>query len=181
MKAALVIIDMQMLMQHRLDAGRDHVNGEAPEVVAALAAAARKTGRSVIHVRHAEPDPASPMHDGAPDQKVMPCAEAIGDEPIFVKRTSSPFASTDLEKHLRDSGIDTLIVTGAVAGFCVNTTVRVGCDLGFKMIVVRDAVLGFDMPSENLSARTIFDVTMAHLKSDFAEIVDSSSVIDEWR
>jgi hypothetical protein len=37
------------------------------------------------------------------------------------------------------------------------------------------------MPSENLSARIIFDVTMAHLKSDFAELVESSAVIDEWR
>jgi nicotinamidase-related amidase len=181
MNAALVIIDMQMLMQHRLDNGRDHVNGEAPNIIAALAAAARKAGRRVIHVRHAEPDPSSPMHEGAPDQKVMPCAEAMGDEPIFTKSTSSPFASTELEKYLRESGISALLVTGAVAGFCVNTTVRVGCDLGFKMTIVRDAVLGFDMPSENLSARIIFDVTMAHLKSDFAELVESSAVIDEWR
>lgn len=181
MQAALVIIDMQMLMQHRLDAGRDHVNSEASHAVAHLAAAARMSGRKIIHIRHAEPDPASPMHQGAPDQEVMPCGRAFEGEPIFVKSTSSPFASTELEKYLRDSRIGTLFVTGAVAGFCVNTTVRVGCDLGFKMIVVRDAVLGFDMPSENLSARTIFDVTMAHLKSDFAELVDSSSVIAEWR
>jgi hypothetical protein len=32
MKAALVIIDMQMLMQQRLDAGRDHVNADAPPI-----------------------------------------------------------------------------------------------------------------------------------------------------
>lgn len=177
MKDALVIIDMQMLMQHRLDAGRDHVNGDAPVKIAALAGAFRKAGRQVIHVRHAEPDPASSMHVGAPDQLVMPCAEALDGEPVFVKSTSSPFASTDMEKYLRDHGIETLFVTGAVAGFCVNTTVRVGSDLGFKMIVVQDAVLGFDMPQEHLSARAIFDVTMAHLKSDFAEIVESDSII----
>lgn len=82
-----------------------------------------------------------------------------------------------MEKYLRDNGIKTLIVTGAVAGFCVNTTVRAGSDLGFDMIVVRDAVMGFDMPDEGLSARMIFDVTMAHLKSDFADVVDTVAVL----
>lgn len=82
-----------------------------------------------------------------------------------------------MENYLRDNRIDTLVVTGAVAGYCVNTTVRVGSDLGFSMIVVRDAVVGFDLPDENLSARVIFDVSMAHLKSDFANVVDSPEII----
>lgn len=42
MEQALVIIDMQMLMQHRLDAGRDHVHGDAPAKIAALAAEFRR-------------------------------------------------------------------------------------------------------------------------------------------
>ncbi|AYD00169.1 isochorismatase family protein [Neorhizobium sp. NCHU2750] len=179
MKRALVIIDMQMLMQQRLDAGRDCVNGDAMDRIAALLSAFRKAGESVIHVRHAEPDPTSPMHAGAPAQEIMPGAEACEGEAVFVKSTSSPFASTDMERHLRDAGIDTLVVTGAVAGFCVNTTVRAGSDLGFTMIVVRDAVMGFDLPDEHLSARTIFDVTMAHLKSDFAEMVETSAIVSE--
>lgn len=45
------------------------------------------------------------------------------------------------------------------------------------MIVVRDAVMGFDLPDENLSARAIFDVTMAHLQSDFAKVVDSREMM----
>lgn len=96
-----------------------------------------------------------------------------------MKRTSSGFASTDLATYLQDKGITDLMVTGAVAGFCVNSTVRAGADLGFDMTVVRDAVLGFDLPAAQLSARTIFDVTMAHLESDFAKVVDTSAVLGE--
>ena len=107
----------------------------------------------------------------------MPEIEPLADEPVFVKSTSSPFASTGIESYLRDNRIETLVVTGAVAGYCVNTTVRVGSDLGFTMIVVRDAVMGFDLPDENLSARAIFDVTMAHLQSDFAKVVDSHEMM----
>ncbi len=177
MKKALIVIDMQMYVQERLDGGRDHVHGDAIVKIAALAAKFRKDGETVIHVHHGDPDPTSPMHPGAPAQRVMPGVEPLYGEPVFVKSTSSPFASTDMENYLRDNRIETLFVTGAVAGYCVNTTVRAGSDLGFTMVVVRDAVVGFDLPDENLSARAIFDVTIAHLKSDFANVVDSAEIM----
>jgi nicotinamidase-related amidase len=177
LKKALVIVDMQTYLQDRLDSGRDHINGDAIVKIAALAAKFRKDGETIIHVHHGDPDPASPMHPGAPAQRVMPGVEPLCGEPVFVKSTSSPFASTEMENYLRDNRIEALVVTGAVAGYCVNTTVRVGSDLGFTMIVVRDAVMCFDLPDENLSARAIFDVTMAHLKSDFAKVVDSHEIM----
>lgn len=177
MTSALLIIDMQMVMQERLDAGREHVNGEAGKNIATLAAAFRAARKPVIHIRHAEPDPASALHRDAPGCQPMSCARARDNEPVFVKSTSSAFASTELEGYLHEVGITHLVVTGAVAGFCVNTTVRAGSDLGFRMSVVRDAVLGFDLPDANLSARAIFDVTMAHLASDFAEIVETRQLM----
>jgi nicotinamidase-related amidase len=176
---ALVIIDMQMEMQHRIDAGRDCVNPDAPSRIAALSEAFRKSGQPVIHIRHSADDPASPFHADAAGYPPMPCAEAIAGEPIFLKRTSSGFASTDLEAYLRENGITDLLITGGVAGYCVNSTVRAGADLGFNMTVVEDAVIAFDLP--RLSARTIFDVTMAHLESDFAKIVDSAAVLAAWK
>lgn len=176
---ALVIIDMQMYVQNRIDAGRDHVNPQAPDRIGELAVAFRAHGLPVLHVRHADADPDSHMHPGGEGYDTMPCARSLESEPVFMKRTSSAFASTDLAAHLRDNGIDDVFVTGAVAAFCISSTVRAGCDLGFNMLVVRDAVVGFDMPSAHLSARTVFDVTMAQLESDFARVVDASSVLPD--
>ena len=172
---ALIIIDMQMEMQQRIDRGQDSVNADAPARIEALAAAFRQAGQPVLHVRHREDDPASDFHIDAAGYQPMPCAQAVEGEPVFVKRTSSSFASTDLEKYLRANSITDLVVAGAVAGFCINSTVRAGTDLGFRMTVVRDAVLGFDL--SDLSARTIFDVTMAHLEADFATVLDTSAII----
>lgn len=177
MTSAFLIIDMQMLMQHRLDSGREHVNPRTPQNIAALAAAFRAAGKPVLHVRHRDADPASPVHEDGAGYPPMPCAEALEGEPVFIKNTSSAFASTDLESWLRTAGIAQLHVTGAVAGFCVNSTVRAGADLCFKMNVVRDAVLGFDLPGTGLSARVIFDATMAHLASDFAEMTDTATLL----
>ncbi|WP_151718592.1 isochorismatase family protein [Gemmobacter serpentinus] len=177
MGQALLIIDMQQEMQRRIDAGYDLVNPEAPAQIAALAARFRAQGRAVVHVRHRAQDPAAPFHVDAPGYAPMPCAEAEPGEAVFVKQTSSAFASTDLAAHLRGQGITDLVVTGAVAGFCVNSTVRAGADLGFRMIVVRDAVLGFGLPQDGLSARAIFDVTMGLLAADFAEMTESAAIL----
>jgi nicotinamidase-related amidase len=174
---ALMIIDMQMEMQNRIEAGRDRVNPQAPSQIAKLAYMFREKGHPVIHVRHRDDSPASPLHADAAGFPPMACAEAMEHEPIFWKKTSSAFASTDLEPYLKKNGIDELVVTGAVAGFCVNSTVRAGADLGFRMTVARDAVIGFDLASAGLSAQTIFDVTMAHLEADFAEVLETSTIL----
>ena len=54
----------------------------------------------------------------------MACARERPGETVLVKTTSSAFPSTSLETHLRERGIARLFVVGAVAGFCVNSTVR---------------------------------------------------------
>ena len=181
MNTALVIIDMQMLMQERIDSGRDHINPKTSENIGALVAAFREAGKPVIHVRHRDDDATSPLQPDAPGYQPMPCAQELESEPTFIKTSSSAFATTDLANYLRKSDISHLVVTGAVAGFCVNSTIRAGSDLGFKMTVVRDAVLGFDLPSAHLSARAIFDVTMGLLEADFAEVVDSATALALFR
>lgn len=176
-KTALLIIDMQREMQARLDAGRAAVNPEAGAAIAALVAACREKGLAVVHVRHHDPDPASPFHADAPGAQPMPCDEARPGEAVFVKSTSSAFASTDLAAHLRGQGITRLIITGAALGFCVTSAVRAAADLGFAVILPRDAVLGFDLPMMGLSADEIARVTFGLLGADFATLSSTAEVI----
>ncbi len=175
--AALLIIDMQMMMQERIDSGRQHVNPDFARNVAALLASFRMTGRTVVHVRHRDSDPASPLHIAAAGHLPIPAAREETGEPLFFKSGSSAFSTPELADFLRASSISHIYVVGAVAGFCVNSTVRAASDLGFKMCVVRDAVLGFDLPDAGLDARTIFDVTMALLEADFATITDTGTLL----
>lgn len=171
---ALLIIDMQREMRRRIAAGLDAVHPDAPERIAALAARFRATGRPVLHIRHRAEDLGSAFHPSAPGFLPVACGEALPGEAVFEKTTSSAFASTGLEATLRAAGITELVVCGAVAGFCVNSTTRAGADLGFKMTVAQDAVLGFGLPG--LSAEVIFAVTMAHLAADFAQLVESAAL-----
>jgi len=176
-KTALLIIDMQRDMQARLDEGRAAVNPEAGVAIASLAAACRAKGIAVVHVRHHETDPASPFHPDAPGAQPMACDEALPGEAVFIKSTSSAFASTGLADHLRSAGITRLIITGAVLGFCVTSAVRAAADLGFEVILPRDACLGFDLPMMGLSAEEIAKVTFGLLAADFATLSSTAEVI----
>lgn len=67
---------------------------------------------------------------------------------------------------------------GAVAGFCVNSTVRIGADLGLNMIVRKDAVISFGLQSHQPGAEEIHHVTMALLEADFARVLTTAEVVD---
>ncbi|NJM84284.1 MAG: isochorismatase family protein, partial [Tabrizicola sp.] len=84
------------------------------------------------------------------------------------------FAGTGLEALLREAGITDLIVIGAVAAFCVTSTVRTASDLGFRVTLPGDALLGFDIAAHDggrIDAATVHRVTLSILGADFARLV----------
>ena len=173
MTTAVLIIDMQQGMADRIAAGRAPVNPAAMDRMVALLAHARQTAMPVIHVHHDDPDPASPFRKGLPGAASMPCAAPLVGEAVLWKHGSSAFAGTGLDAHLRQHGIDRLIVAGAVAAFCVTSTVRSASDLGYSVMLPEDTLLGFDLPAhdgERIDAATVQRVTLSILGADFATL-----------
>ena len=170
---AVLVIDMQEGMADRIRAGRQTATPDAPERIAALLAQARASGTPVIHVLHDDPHPDSPFRKGEPGAEPMPCAVPKAGETVFWKHASSAFHGTGLDAHLKAQGITDLVVAGAVAAFCVTTTVRQASDLGYRVLLPRDALLGFDLPAHDggrLDAGTVFRVTLSLLGADFATL-----------
>ena len=56
---------------------------------------------------------------------------------------SSGFANTDLDLQLKKHGIHKLIVIGLLAHPCLESTVRYGMELGYDVMVVKDATASF--------------------------------------
>ena len=56
---------------------------------------------------------------------------------------SSGFANTDLDLLLKKHGIHQLVVMGLIAHTCVEATVRYAAELGYEVIVVRDATADY--------------------------------------
>jgi nicotinamidase-related amidase len=61
--------------------------------------------------------------------------DRIRDELVY-----SAFAESVLAAFLRDKNVDTLIITGSETDVCVLATVLEAVDLGFRVIVVEDAL-----------------------------------------
>ena len=59
---------------------------------------------------------------------------------VFDKTRYSAFAGTTLHQLLRQCEADTLIITGSETDVCVLSTVLSAVDLGYRVIVVTDAI-----------------------------------------
>lgn len=176
---ALVVIDMQEGMAERTRAGRPRANPQAEAHVAALLAQFRARGLPVLHVLHDDPDPAAPFRRDSPLGQPMACARPLPGEPVFWKTGSSAFAGTGLDAALRRAGITRLVLVGAVAAFCVTSSVRAASDLGFQVILPGDALIGFDIAAHDggrIDAATVLQVTLSLLGADFARLVTTDQV-----
>lgn len=94
------------------------------------------------------------------DERVAP----FGDEPVLIKCSSGPVASTRLDQTLRNLGVDTVVVTGLTTDVCVTQTAREMADRGFTAVVVDDActTLSDDM---HRSALDCFNIAFGRLRS----------------
>ena len=112
--------------------------GDKPRCVATLPtikqllAAARASNTTVIYsVGSAKFGPEDILKDVAP----------LGTEPV-VKGKADKFLNTDLEKILKDKGIQTVIVTGTAANGAVLSTGSGAAMRGIKVIVPVDGLSG---------------------------------------
>lgn len=62
------------------------------------------------------------------------------DDTLIVKKFASCFFGTELAQRLAAQGIDTLVITGCTTSGCVRATAVDACQLGFRAMVVREAV-----------------------------------------
>ncbi|SQC35621.1 isochorismatase family protein [Kluyvera cryocrescens] len=173
---ALLIIDMQGFVTDRIANGMDYYPKDSIDNMRTVIHAFRAAGKPVLHVRHQTLAPDSPLHSSSPHFLPVAGFTEQSDEPVLIKHTSSAFSSTDLYQRLQRDNINEVVVIGAVAGFCVNSTIRAGSDLGLAMSVVRDAVLSFPLDGDGLDAKAIYTVTLGLLEAGFARGVQAADL-----
>ncbi len=62
------------------------------------------------------------------------------DDKVIYKTGASAFFNTDLFRHLKILGVDTLMVTGCSTSACVKASVMDSEDYGLKTVLVRDCI-----------------------------------------
>lgn len=177
-RSALLIIDVQKGFDSPYWGNRN--NPDAELKIGELLQAFRKAGRMVLHIQHLSTESRSPLRPGQEGVEFKHVALPTDGERVFQKNVNSAFIGTDLEKHLREQKVDTLVIVGLTTPHCVSTSTRMAGNLGFKAYLVSDAVAAFDLKGVDgqlIPAETIHQVALAELQNEFATIVTAQQML----
>lgn len=177
-KTALIPVDMQQAFDHAPWPKR--WNADVDTHGLAILSAWRAAGRPVFHVRHDSVEPGSTLRPDHRGNAFRPGFGPQNDEPLVTKSVNAAFIGTDLDLRLRRAGIDTIVVFGISTDMCVSTTVRVGANMGYKVILVEDACDCFDLADSDgvqIAAADIHRAHVATLRADFAEVATTAEIV----
>jgi nicotinamidase-related amidase len=179
---ALVVVDLQRAFDDHdfwSPTGRRN-NPECEANVAALVTAWREHGRPVVFVRHDSVEDVSPLRPGEPGNAFKP--ELTGEPDLLVtKQVNSAFyGEPDLDAWLRGRGLGAFAVCGIQTNHCVETTARMGANLGYDVLFVLDACATFDREGPDGTVMTADELTRAtatSLHDEFATIVSTRDLL----
>ncbi|NJP33092.1 isochorismatase family protein [Micromonospora thermarum] len=160
-RAALVVIDVQESFRQRdiwAYASQPDIVGQVDRLVTA----ARRRGDLVVWVLHAEPGSGGVFDPANGHVRLIDGLTPVAGEPTLVKTSHNAFTTTNLQQLLTFAGIREITVCGIRTEQCVETTARVGCDLGYEMTFVTDATVTFPTPHRDLPATA----TLAEILAD---------------
>lgn len=189
--AALLVIDVQKGFDDPVltrSGGRN--NPGAEQHMRALLDAWQDAGRPVVFVRHSSLEPGSPLAAGSPGSALQDFVEERrgargrqrGPELLVEKSVNSAFLGTpDLADWLTGEGITQLVLAGIQTNWCVETTARMGGNLGYDVLVAIDATYTFGVEGpggERLSADELGLATAVNLHGGgFARVVPTAAVL----
>ncbi|WP_158812766.1 cysteine hydrolase family protein [Methylocapsa sp. S129] len=176
--AALIVIDVQNAIDDSRWGPRNNPGAEA--IIAELLAAWRAEALPIFHIRHDSTEPHSPYRPNTPGHPFKPEATPLAGEAVIGKSANSAFVETALEEALDAIGATTLVVCGVLTNNSVETTVRHGGNLGYRIFVVADACWAVDkrdLTGRLWPAADVHALSLANMQGEYAEVVDSAAAL----
>ncbi len=94
---------------------------------------------------------------------------------VLDKRVYSPWLDGCLHAHLRQSDVDTLIVSGGETDVCVLSTVLGAVDLGYRVVLATDALCSSSDETHD-ALMTVY----ANRYSQQVEAVETDVILKSW-
>lgn len=137
MKPALLIIDVQNQFFATSPATADSLN-EAINGINEAIGLFREKALPIICIQNV--NPAENLVPGTPDFDVPESIDLRPTDTRIQKRYTNAFNKTSLMEQLEEQGVDTVIVSGYCAGYCVLSTYRGAEDRDLKAIMLHGAI-----------------------------------------
>jgi len=179
-KIALLLIDVQMAFVHRDAAGEPRSTPLAEGNISRLLDGFRNAGGRIVHIHHHSRQAGSPFITGQPGAVVQEFAEPAPGEAVYIKHVNASFIGTSLEDDLRRAGVERLILCGATANQCAESTARMAGNLGFNTFFVSDGVWAYGNTGPDgreHSADEVLSLTIGNLHGEFATIRSTEEIL----
>lgn len=168
MNRALIVIDTQESFRDS-PLWEQMENKQIAAPISRLVRTARARGDLVVWVLATAPNSCGPFDPALGKVRLLGELEQPRyGEPVLYKTTQDTFTGTNLHFVLGAAGVREVWVCGIRTEQCVESTARVGADLGYQMVLAVDATT--TAPIGDLSARAVIDRTEAVLRDRFARI-----------
>jgi nicotinamidase-related amidase len=144
-----------------------------------LLARARAVGAHVIHVQH-DDGPGSLYDLQADIGRIADIVAPGPGETVITKAYPSSFEKTSLDEELKRRGAQNVVYAGFMTHMCVNSTARVGFNLGYAGTVVGAATATRSLPDLRggvVPAEEVHRAALAALGDLFAIVVEDQSQI----
>ncbi|MFZ3407739.1 cysteine hydrolase family protein [Vibrio chagasii] len=152
---------------------------KAAEKGAQLLETFRNKKRPIIHVRHEFPTNEAPFFlphsDGA---QIHSSVAPLQGEPVIVKQQINSFRDTELDKVLKEQGVERLIIVGAMSHMCIDAVTRAATDLGYECHVAHDACTTLDMEFNGVKvpAAHVHAAFMAALSFGYSNVATANEL-----
>ena len=179
MKTGLILIDIQ----------NDYFPGGNMELVAMERAAQnaglllkkfREKQFAVFHIQHVSKRPGATFFlPGTKGVEIHKSVAPKPDEVIIEKYYPNAFRDTDLLGAIKRSGVDEVVICGAMTHMCVDATTRAAFDLGFRCTVIEDACATRNLEYKGIlvEASKVQAAFMAALAVPYAKVISTNDFI----
>ena len=170
MAQALIVIDIQegLVKENPFDTKNFIINTKA------IIQHFRDQNIEVIFMRHSEDD--GLLATGSDNWQVYHELKPQENEKIFNKYYNSIFKNSGLKEYLDSKSITNLTFVGMQVEFCIDTSVKVGFEYGYKITIVEDAISTFD--NDHLSADTILSFYKEKIwRNRFAQLKTTNEML----
>jgi ureidoacrylate peracid hydrolase len=193
---ALIVVDMQ---NHFLAPDAPLESRAGREMIPTLCrgiALCRERGMPVVYTRQLHrqdgADRRLSMHfwgqdadsdgliDGAPGAEIHQELAPEDGDLVVAKYRYSAFYGTDLERALRDMGIDTVVIGGVTTENCCHATARDAFFRDFRVGFLSDATATFDYPDTGhgaMSAAQVHQSSLVILAASTADVMSTDDLV----
>lgn len=137
-------------------------------------------GTSVYHIQHVTPAGSPVFAEDSESSAFHHDSQPAGNHVILRKSSVSVFPTTDIDRRLKQAGVDTLIITGLMTHACVAGAARDAVPLGYNVIVAEDACATRDLEMSNgetVAHDMLHRAALASIDDTFGDILPTEQIL----